>query len=92
MDKTAREQARIAILRYLDTAADASPRFGIPTAVLRQHLVSDGFVAESQATEALLAYLEDKGLVTKTAKAISPEMVAWRITAAGRDEYAAMSA
>lgn len=85
-----REQARIAVLRYLDAAAEAAPHRGIPAAVIRQHLVSDGFGAEAPGTEAILAYLQDKGLVAATAKAISPEQRAWRITAAGRDEYASM--
>ena len=83
-----REQARLTILRYLDAAADTSPGRGIPSAVLMQHLRAEGFAGVDRTiVGALLMYLLDRGLVALVDK-ISPELPAWRITAAGRDYYA----
>lgn len=83
-----REQVRLSLLRYLDAAAAGAPGRGIPTAVLRQHLRGDGWDIDLKETEAELLYLADKGLVMPAAKRVSPEMLTWRITAEGRDEYA----
>lgn len=88
-----REQARLTLLRYLDAAADASPGRGVPTAVLMQHLRAEGFgPIDRPGTLALLQYLSGKGFVEMTTKGVSPEVADWRITSAGRDEYARVSA
>lgn len=93
MTPAEREQARLTVLRYLDAAAEASPGRGIPTAVLMQHLRAEGFSGiDRPGTEALLVYLQGKGLTETTAKQVSPELVQWRITATGRDHYAALVA
>lgn len=93
MTPAEREQARITVLRYLDAAAEASPGRGIGTAVLMQHLRAEGFsAADRPGTDALCLYLVDKGLVALVAKEVSPELRQWRITAAGRDHYAAIAA
>lgn len=85
------EQIRLALLRYLDAAAIASPARGISTELLRQYLKSDGFMVDLARTEAELGYLHGKGLVTIHRKAISPENKLWMITSDGRDEYAQAS-
>ncbi len=83
MTPEVREQVRIALLRYL---AANKTRWGYNVALLRQLLVADGFGYLSPAeVEAELQYLADKGLVAEAPKLISPELRAWRITAAGRD-------
>lgn len=101
MSPAIREQARLTVLRYLDAAADTSPGRGIATAVLSQHLRSEGFVLApgedpTAATPKLFAvsicrYLAGKGLVAEATKAVSPEMSEWVITSAGRDEYARLA-
>jgi len=80
-----REQRRLSILRHL---ARNPTRWGYNVALIRQLLAADGMPCGADALEAELLYLEDKGLVARTEKIISPELRAWRITAAGRD-YAA---
>ena len=93
MSNEQREQARLTILRYLDAAADTSPGRGIPSAVLMQHLRAEGFSgADRILVGSLLMYLVDRGLVVLVDKAVSPEVAAWRITAAGRDYYASAAA
>lgn len=82
------EQIRLALLRYLDAAAVASPARGISTELLAQYLRSDGFAVDRARTEAELVYLQGKDLVTLHWKAISPENKSWLITATGRDAYA----
>lgn len=42
-------------------------------------------VAEGEEIREEIQYLVDKGLLTQVDKVISPEIKAWRITAAGRD-------
>lgn len=101
MTPAIREQARLAVLRYLDAAADSAPGRGISTAVLSQHLRAEGFVlapGEDPATPtpklfavSICRYLQGKGLVGETTKAVSPEVTEWIITSAGRDEYARLA-
>ena len=92
MTPAEREQARLTVLRYLDAAAEGSPGRGIGTAVLMQHLRAEGFSGiDRTGTEALLVYLHGKGLAEPVAKQVSPELAQWRITAAGRDHYAAIA-
>jgi hypothetical protein len=83
-----REQIRLSLLRYLDAAAEGAPGRGIATAVLRQHLVSEGFPISETETLAALEYLRGKQLVARAVRSISPELAGWLITADGRDEYA----
>lgn len=82
------EQIRLALLRYLDATAVASPARGVSTELLTQHLKSDGFAVDRPRTEAELVYLQGKDLVTLHPKTISPENKLWLITASGRDQYA----
>lgn len=91
MNATQREQVRLSILRYLDAQASAAPGRGVPVAVLRQYLLSEGTRLEAAAVQAELEYLRGKGLVETQRKALSPEVAAWMITSAGRDEYAVLS-
>lgn len=88
MTQPERQQARVSLLRYLDAAAESAPGRGIGEAVLQQYLVGEGFSGGAQMAKAELTYLEEKGLVVKVAKKISPELPVWRITADGRDAYA----
>jgi hypothetical protein len=83
-----REQIRLSLLRYLDAAAEGAPGRGIATAVLRQHLRSEGFAITEEATLSALEYLKGKGLVARAVRQVSPENAGWIITSAGRDEYA----
>ena len=87
MNATQREQVRLCILRHLDAAAESS--FPISTSMLRQFIASEGFrQLDEPGLRGELQYLEDKGLIAKSPKVISPENPHWRITAAGRDLYA----
>lgn len=88
MTAAERQQVRLSLLRYLDAAADASPGRGIGEAVLQQYLIAEGFSGGSMMAKAELGYLADKGFVVPVAKGLSPEIVSWRILAAGRDAYA----
>lgn len=80
-----REHIRLSILRHL---ARNPTRWGYNVALIRQLLAAEGMPCSADDIEAELLYLEDKGLVAPSPKIISPELRAWRITAAGRD-YAA---
>lgn len=80
-----REQIRLSILRHL---ARNPTRWGYNVALLRQLLAAEGMPCSADDIEAELLYLEDKGLVARSPKIISPELRAWRITAAGRDHVA----
>lgn len=84
MDAATRQLFRYEILRQL---ADATP-LALRSNAVAIVATSRGFSATSQAVEAELAYLKDKGLVTTTDHPISPELLDYRITAAGRDEAA----
>lgn len=84
-----REQLRWSLLRFLDAN---NTRWGLSAGVLTQMARAEGRPGlESRVVEAELRYLEDKGLVAPAGRVVSPELGAWRITAAGRDEYAQMS-
>ena len=80
MTPAAREQVRLCLLRYLE---ENPARYGLATAVLGSFLAADGFSITSAELEAELQYLVDKDLIANCAKSISPELRAWRITAAG---------
>ena len=80
-----REQIRLGLLRHLE---DNPARFGLATALLRSFLAAEGFALDQPLVELELEYLQGKGLVESPGKAISPELRAWKITAAGRDHLA----
>jgi hypothetical protein len=78
-----REQLRLSLLRFLDN--NASGR-GMSTGLLLQMARSEGrprLITDD--VDAELQYLADKGLIAQVSKAVSPEIVLWRITATGRD-------
>lgn len=78
-----REQLRLSLLRFLDANGT---RFPLASDLLLQLARSEGRTwLQSGELEEELAYLADKGLVMSAPKLISPELRAWRITAAGRD-------
>ncbi len=82
MTPNQREQIRLSILRYCDSA----DQFGLAAALLLQFVRSEGFRAlTTEQLRAELVYLSDKSLLTTVNKQISPENSAWRATAAGRD-------
>ena len=92
MTQAEREQLRISLLGFL--SANASGRFGMPLRFLTQQARAEGRPRLTEAeVEAELIYLEDpdKRLVAQTFKSISPDIRAWRITAAGRDYLAALT-
>ncbi len=77
-----REQARLSILRYCESA----DQYGLAAALLLQFIRSEGLRSLSaDHLRAELLYLADKAFLVPIAKPISPENQAWRITAAGRD-------
>jgi hypothetical protein len=83
-----REQLRLSILRHLDAQAEASGR-GMGERLLFEFIRAEGISDLSiENVQADLRYLEGKGLVSVDGKLISPEIRTWRITSAGRDEYA----
>jgi hypothetical protein len=83
MNGEQREQLRLSLLRFLE---DNPTRFGLGTVLLCQMARQEGRPALLwREVEQELLYLHDKGLVTEACKALSPEIRAWRITAAGRD-------
>lgn len=83
MNPTEREHIRLSLLRFL---AENPTRWGFNLALLTQMARAEGRTGlEPQQVEAELLYLEDKGLITRCEKVLSPELRAWRITAAGRD-------
>jgi hypothetical protein len=63
-------------------------QWGFNIALIRQLLAAEGQILTAEEVEAELLYLEDKGMVARSPKIISPELRAWRITAAGRDYLA----
>lgn len=82
------ELLREAILRVL--AANKTP-FGVPIEAVRLRVYHLGFSVDRDQLLPELDYLVDKGLVALKDKTISPEVRAWRITAAGRDYLAALN-
>jgi len=82
MNTTQREQIRLSLLRYCDSAG----QYGLASGLLLQFIRSEGFRSLTAAQlEAEIIYLTDKSFLTRVAKSISPENPAWRITATGRD-------
>ena len=86
MDKTARENLRLALLRVLETRTG---RFGLNLDGITLHVRSEGFpqITRDQV-EPELIYLEDLGYIEQALKTISPENRCWRIRATGRDYLA----
>lgn len=83
-----REQVRLSILRYCESA----DQYGLAATLLLQFLRSEGFRALSaDRLRVELLYLADKSFLVLVAKPISPENQAWRITANGRDFLAAQN-
>lgn len=83
MNATEREQLRLSLLRFLD---ENPTRFGFQLGYLHQRARTEGRPKLSDAdVDAELLYLEDKKFIEDVHKQISPELRAWRITAAGRD-------
>ena len=83
-----REQVRLSILRYCESA----DQYGLAATLLLQFLRSEGFRALSaDRLRVELLYLADKAFLLSVAKPISPENQAWRITATGRDFLAAQN-
>ncbi len=86
MNAQQRELFRRALLGVLESNPT---QYGLGLTSLQLHLGAFGFMASPLAdVKSEMQYLEDKGFITATAKAISPENKTWRITAAGRDELA----
>ena len=80
-----REQVRLSLLRYCDSA----DQYGLASALLLQFIRNEGFRAlTAEQLRAEIMYLADKTFLTPVLKPISPENQAWRITAAGRDQLA----
>lgn len=80
---TEREQLRLSLLRFL---AENPTRWGFNLALLTQMARAEGRTTiQQEQVEAELLYLEDKGLIARCEKVLSPELRAWRITAVGRD-------
>lgn len=82
MTSQQREQVRLSVLRYCESA----DQYGLGTALLLQFVRNEGLRGLThESLEAELLYLADKGFLVAVEKPISPENQAWRITAAGRD-------
>ena len=77
-----RENIRLSILRYCDSAQG----YGLSESLLLQFIRNEGFrTVTLDHLRAELAYLSEKGFIATVPKAISPENKLWRITATGRD-------
>lgn len=77
------ENLRISLLMFLGSNRT---EIGIQNGLLLTLAKAEGRQTLTiQEVAAELAYLEEKGLVARVPKAISPELTAWRISAAGRD-------
>ncbi len=82
MNKHYREQVRLSCLRYCLAAGG----LGLGTMVLHQALRAEGLgevTLEELRDE--LRYLEEKGLLQRKPKLISPENEIWQVTSQGRD-------
>lgn len=84
MDPAVRQLFRHELLRQLDEATPLALRANSLAIVASAR----GFAATTSQVAAELTYLMDKGLVTTAPHPISPELLDYRITAAGRDEVA----
>jgi hypothetical protein len=77
-----REQVRLSLLRYCESAE----QYGLAASLLLQFVRNEGLRgATAGDLDAEILYLADKGLLAAVSKLVSPENRAWRITAAGRD-------
>lgn len=82
MNTSQREQVRLSCLRY----CAAAQTMGISTHLLLASLRSEGRrELKLEPLREELRYLEEKGLLQRKLKLISPENQIWQITAAGRD-------
>ena len=79
------ELFRVTLLVHAITA----PRRGLPLSSYHLHARASQFRVSADEVERELQYLADKTFVAEVPKAISPEVVRYRITAAGRDFLAA---
>ncbi len=86
MNADTRELFRQNLIAQLATNGVAG--VGLKPVMLKVGARVGGFEPSDEELDAELLYLSDKGFVVAVAKAISPEMKRWRITADGRD-YAA---
>jgi len=85
MSNSQREQIRLSCLRYCVAARS----MGLGTALLLQALQAEGLrqLGLEEVREEL-RYLEEKGLLERKEKLISPENEIWMATAWGRDFWA----
>lgn len=82
MNAQQREQVRLSLLRYCESA----DQYGLAAGLLLQFVRNEGFRSvTAENLDAEILYLADKGFLSAVIKSISPENRAWRITAAGRD-------
>ena len=85
MNNHQREQLRISVMRYCESAA----QFRLSAGLLLQFVRNEGFRSlTSTQLNTEIRYLTDKAFLAAVEKPISPENEAWRITAAGRDYLA----
>lgn len=78
-----REQLRLSLLRFLNAN---QTRFGLSETLLHQMARAEGrSTLELGEVSTALDYLEGKQLIYSVKKDVSPEVRAWRITAAGVD-------
>lgn len=79
-------ESRELLLKALLLGLNAAGGAGMTIPSLRNVALMGGFDdAEHQEIGEEMGYLEDKGLVAKLDKVLSPEIKRWRITADGRD-------
>lgn len=77
------EGLRLTLLRLLSSNRTS---FGIQNTLLLALAKAEGRpTLNIHEVSAELGYLEDKGLVARVPKPVSPELALWRVTAAGRD-------
>ncbi len=77
-----REQIRLSALRYCEAAG----WMGLRTDLVLQFLRMEGYRGLTvECVREELRYLEEKQLVERKPKLISPEIEVWQATAAGRD-------
>lgn len=76
-----RQQVRLSVLRY----AAAAQGNGLSAGLLQSFIAAEGQRITEAELSGELIYLEDKKLLARVSKTLSPEMKLWRITAEGRD-------
>jgi hypothetical protein len=81
MNAELREQFRLRILQLID----ACGALGMRANTLTIQLNGAGFQVQQRDVDTEVTYLRDKEFLAEVAKAISPELKRWRVTAAGRD-------